>query len=207
MPEQEARRQYDRMATIYDWLWHAYVRNTLTFLQDWAALAPEARVLDVACGTGTFEHLTARAQPLQRILGVDLASGMLAEAEAKCAAFPAIRFVQARAASLPVGSQQVDVVVSASAFHYFDDPVAVLAAMRDALRPGGYVVILDWCKDFVLCRLCDLALHAIDPAHKHCYREAELHALLQQAGFTVRQARRVRFGLVWGLMVATATVS
>ena len=66
------------------------------------------------------------------------------------------------------------------------------------------VVILDWCKDFPVCALCDIVLSAIDPAHQHCYTQRELHDLLAAAGFDVRHATRVRFGLVWGPMVATA---
>jgi hypothetical protein len=49
-------------------------------------------------------------------------------------------------------------------------------------------------------------LSAIDPAHKHCYTQAELHQLLAAAGLSVRQAARVRFGVVWGLMIATAVI-
>lgn len=204
MPEHQARTQYDHMAAFYDRLWHTYVQRTVALLHTWAAPPPPARVLDVACGTGAFAALVAQAQPTQRMLGIDIAPEMLARARQKCRAFPAMQFAQARADRLPCATGCYDVVVSASAFHYFDDPRAALAEMRRAITATGRLTILDWCKDFSLCYLLDLALQRLDPAHAHCYYEAELHALLRQAGFSIVRARRVRVGLVWGLMIATA---
>ena len=72
------------------------------------------------------------------------------------------------------------------------------------LKPGGNLIILDWCKDFLVCRICDWVLQCIDPAHQQCYTQAEFHHLLNSTGFEIHRATKVRFGLVWGLMVATA---
>ena len=83
---------------------------------------------------------------------------------------------------------------------------AVLAEMRRVLKPGGQLTILDWCRDFPICAACDVVLSALDPAHKQCYTRREFHALLVEAGFAIHRARRVRFGAVWGLMVATASL-
>jgi ubiquinone/menaquinone biosynthesis C-methylase UbiE len=204
VPEVQVRQQYDAMASWYDHSWQRYLTRTLTFLQGWAQLAPEERVLDVACGTGLWAQLVLAEQPTQPIVGVDVSRQMLAVAHQRCRAYPYAWFQQGRANALPYRSGQFDVVVSASAFHYFDDPGAALDEIRRVLTPQGRVIILDWCKDFLLCRLCDLVLHRIDPAHKHCYTQAELHALLQQAGFDVVADQRRRFGLVWGMMIATA---
>jgi ubiquinone/menaquinone biosynthesis C-methylase UbiE len=63
-------------------------------------------------------------------------------------------------------SHSAEPVPSAIAFHYFDDPVAALAEVQRVLKSNGKVVILDWCKDFLLCRACDIALQWVDPAHQ-----------------------------------------
>jgi ubiquinone/menaquinone biosynthesis C-methylase UbiE len=204
MPEAMAREEYDRMAGFYDQLWRVYVTNTLSLLAAWARIGPPATVLDVACGTGAFEGLLLCACPCQRIVGIDISAHMLAIAARKCAAATNVVFQQARASALPCVDGSFDVVVSANAFHYFDEPLTVLAEMKRVLKPGGRTIILDWCKDFRLCALCDIMLSAIDPAHKHCYTQEELHRLLAAAGFTVQRAARVRLGAVWGLMIATA---
>ncbi|BAY95022.1 MULTISPECIES: class I SAM-dependent methyltransferase [Nostocales] len=87
----------------------------------------------------------------------------------------------------------------------FDNPNVALNEMKRVLKQNGNLIILDWCKDFLVCRVCDWILQRIDPAHQQCYTQAEFHQLLSSAGFCVRQSSTVRFRLIWELMVATAT--
>jgi len=207
MPEAIARKQYDQMAGTYDRLWRTYIDRTLALLKRAAMIQPHEIVLDVACGTGAFEHMLLADCPSQPIVGVDISAGMLRIAEHKCCGFPALLFQHARASALPCKDQSCDVIVSANAFHYFDQPQLVLEEMRRVLEPEGRLIILDWCKDFPLCALCDILLSAIDPAHQHCYTQRELHSLLSAAGFEIRHATRERFGLVWGVMLAAAALT
>lgn len=204
MTTAKVRQQYNQLATIYDQRWNNYITNTLSFLKNWANISLQAVVLDVACGTGEFEQLVLADYPSQQMVGVDISEKMLEIARQKLQTYPNASFQIASASTLPFANQSFDVIVSASSFHYFDDPGAALAEMRRVLKPSGQVVILDWCKDFLLCRVCDLLLKAIDPAHKQCYTQAEFHHLLTAEGFEICSATKIRFGLVWGLMVATA---
>jgi ubiquinone/menaquinone biosynthesis C-methylase UbiE len=204
MPEAIARKQYDHMAGTYDWLWQSYIARTLALLKRAAQIAPYEIVLDVACGTGAFERMLLAEFATQRLVGVDISPRMLQIAERKCCRFPALLFLRARASALPCQSQSFEVIVSANAFHYFDQPLTVLEQMRRALKVNGRLIILDWCKDFPLCALCDVVLSAIDPAHQHCYTQREFHQLLSAAGFEIHHATRARFGLIWGVMLATA---
>jgi ubiquinone/menaquinone biosynthesis C-methylase UbiE len=205
MPEAIARRQYDQMAGFYDRLWRGYVTRTLAFLKGWARITPVEAVLDVACGTGVFARMLLADNPAQRVAGVDISAPMLQCAAGKCGRYASFTLQQARVQALPYASCSFDVVISANAFHYFDEPLAVLAEMRRVLKPGGQLTILDWCRDFPVCAACDVVLSVLDPAHKQCYTRREFHALLAEAGFAIHRARRVRFGAVWGLMVATAS--
>jgi ubiquinone/menaquinone biosynthesis C-methylase UbiE len=205
MPETTARNQYNRLAAIYDWWWSSYIRRSLGFLKQWAQIPPNARVLDIACGTGEFERLILAEHGTQCMVGVDVAKQMLAVATEKVGVAPHVSFHVASAKQLPFADRSFDVVVTASAFHYFDDPSTALAEMRRVLVPDGKLVLLDWCRDFATVRLIDWVLQVIDPAHKRAYTQAELHHFLNEAGFEVRAATRQRFGMVWGLMAATAT--
>jgi ubiquinone/menaquinone biosynthesis C-methylase UbiE len=90
MPEAIARKQYDRMASTYDWLWRTYLDRTLTLLKRAAQVAPHEIVLDVACGTGAFERMQLADNPAQPIIGVDISAHMLQIAERKCYRFPAL---------------------------------------------------------------------------------------------------------------------
>jgi ubiquinone/menaquinone biosynthesis C-methylase UbiE len=198
------RAQYNRWAASYDQFWYRYVNETLRFLKAWAQIEPTVRVLDVACGTGAFARLLLADQPEQHIVGIDVAERMLAMASETCPLRAAVYFGQARAESLPFTAQQFDLVISANSFHYFDNPEGVVSEMGRVVRPGGQIIILDWCRDYLLCRLCDAVLRLIDPAHRNCYTEAELHHLLRSNGLQIVAGQRKRFGLLWGLMVVRA---
>lgn len=206
MSESEVRQQYDQIAASYDQRWSKYVTDTLSFLKTWAEIPPQANVLDVACGTGKFEQMVLAENPRQKVTGVDISENMLAIAQQNCSVYPNASFHSASVLALPFSDCHFDVIVSASAFHYFDQPQAALIEIKRVLNLDGKVVILDWCKDYFLCRICDILLKIFDPAHRQCYTQKELHNLLTDAGFKIHHARKVRFGVVWGLMVVTAIV-
>jgi ubiquinone/menaquinone biosynthesis C-methylase UbiE len=205
MVESVVRQQYDQLAKIYDQRWKTYVENTLTFVKEWADIPAQANVLDLACGTGELERLILQDHPNQQILGVDISAEMLAIARRKLHRSPSVWFEQGSATKIPSADAQFDVVICASSFHYFDQPIDALIEIKRVLKPGGKVVILDWCKDFFLCRFCDAVLKLIDPGHKQCYTQQEFHQFFSTAQLKVQAATRKRFGLVWGFMIATAT--
>lgn len=199
------RQQYNRMARIYDRVWSRYISQSLSLLKDWAELDSTRTVLDVACGTGTFERLVLLEYPNQEITGIDLSEKMLEIAEEKCRDYPNVSFQIASVTALPFGDRTFDTVISASAFHYFESPSAALLEMKRVLKPEGELMILDWCKDDWLCRIYDFVLQRFDSAHEQCYTQAEFHHLLNETGFQIRRATRFRIGLAWELMIATAT--
>jgi ubiquinone/menaquinone biosynthesis C-methylase UbiE len=206
MTETQVRQQYDQLASIYDQRWHWYVTNTLTFLKTWVNFSASDRILDIACGTGEFERMVLGENPTQQMVGVDISQEMLAIARQKLHSYSNVSFQVGSASALPFPDQSFDVIVSANAFHYFDDPIASLTEVKRVLRPNGKVVILDWCKDFLFCRVLDIALKWTDPAHQQCYTQRELHNFLTSSGFNINASAKVRFGMVWGLMVATAVL-
>ncbi len=204
MTEAQVRQQYDVLAFIYDQRWNRYVAKTLSFLKIWVNLSTTDRVLDIACGTGEFERIVLSDTSTQQIVGIDISEEMLAIARQKLHNSSSVSFQVSSASALPFPDQSFDVIVSANAFHYFDDPVTALTEVKRVLKPNGKAVILDWCKDFLLCRLCDIVLKWTDPAHQQCYTPREFHNFLTSAGFNLEVSAKVRFGLVWGLMVITA---
>jgi ubiquinone/menaquinone biosynthesis C-methylase UbiE len=202
--ESTIQEQYNQLAHIYDWRWQRYITNTLSFFKAWAEIPPAAAILDVACGTGELERLLLNDNPDQTIVGVDLSEQMLSQARQKLSGYSNVSFQQAAASQLPFSDQSFDVVVSANAFHYFPGPEMALKEMKRVLKPGGTVVMLDWCKDFLLCQVYDWVLKRLDPAYQQCYTEAELQGLLKAAGFRIDRTQRIRLDVVWGLMAVSA---
>ena len=94
----------------------------------------DERVLDLGCGTG---HLTdAVADSGASVVGVDKAPSMLAEARD---AYPEFPFLLADARQLPF-EESFDAVFSNAALHWIDDQDRAVAAVHDAVRPGGRFV-------------------------------------------------------------------
>lgn len=197
-------RQYDRWASVYDRLWRHYIDRTLPVLETWASLQPGERVLDVGCGTGAFEERVVAAGGSHELVGVDLSPNMLRQAQAKLAAHPQVTFQQADVHALPFDDDRFDVVVSASTFHYFDKPEHALIEMARVLRPGGRLVILDWCQDFLMCRVMDAVLGVADPAYQRCFTLNEMRTFVQRAPLSWQAGERLRVGWIWGMMVVEA---
>lgn len=205
MSETVIREQYDRMADVYDQRWNNYIAKSLSFLKYWVQISAEATVLDIGCGTGEFERLLLTENSQQMITGVDISEEMLLVAKQKCRTYPNVSFQNASVSDLPFADNTFDVIVSASAFHYFDNPDIALKEMRRVVKPEGKVVMLDWCKDYLLCRICDFLLKFVDPAYQQCYTQKEFHSLLTSSLFNIERATKFRFGIVWGMMISSAT--
>jgi ubiquinone/menaquinone biosynthesis C-methylase UbiE len=206
--ESKVSNQYDQFAEIYDRRWSSYVSNTLSFLIDHLQrsqqISGNEHILDIACGTGELEKRLLNVHSDLKIIGVDISEKMLDMARLK---LPNLEFVKASAIAMPFPDHKFDMVVTVSAFHYFDQPLDTLEEIRRILKPQGKVIIMDWCRDYWLCHALDLFLKMFDPAHKDCYSQKELRDLLIASGFDVMNEKKQKLGAFWGIMVATGSLS
>jgi len=116
-----------------------------------ATKIPEgARVADIGAGTGLYSLMFADAVgPEGVVYAIDIEPRFL-------------RLIGQRAADLDVGNvvsvlgrdkditlppSSVDVVFIADTYHYFSDREAIMATVKDALVPGGRLIILDYTLD------------------------------------------------------------
>lgn len=132
-------RRYDLANTIHsfgmDRLWRrAAVRA--------AAVRPEDRALDVACGTGKLAA-ALRAAGAAEVIGLDAVPEMLDVARRRCAA-AGIAFVRGDAMALPFPDGRFDVVTIGFGLRNLSDPHAALAQMHRVLAPGGRLVVLEF---------------------------------------------------------------
>jgi len=152
--EQEAahwvRGMFGRVAHRYDLAnhllsfnidryWRAHtVRRTLDILE-----RPEARVLDICCGTGDLVlGLAKRGRP---VLGSDFCHPMLVAANTKIARrrAPAALF-ESDALALPLRDASLDLITVAFGFRNLANYQSGLLEMRRVLRPGGMAAILEF---------------------------------------------------------------
>jgi demethylmenaquinone methyltransferase/2-methoxy-6-polyprenyl-1,4-benzoquinol methylase len=106
---------------------------------------PEARVLDLCCGTGDMAFALYRraGKASPRILGADFSHAMLQRAREKSAK-TGLRWVEADALHLPFRDASFDLVSTAFGFRNLADYDAGLGEILRVLRPGGECGILDF---------------------------------------------------------------
>ncbi len=201
--EDAVAREYDRLAARYDERWAFYVQATIRETLGRMDLRPGDRILDVACGTGALLQAIRHADPEARLSGTDLSAEMLAVARRRLGATADLR--PGRADALPFDDGAFDVVVSTNAFHFFPRPEAALREMWRVLRPGGRLVVTDWCDDFLACRMCDLLLRLVGRAHRRIYGSAGCRRLVEAAGFEAVSVDRYKIDWLWGMMTARTT--
>jgi len=168
----------------------------LTFLQQWvyrpaqdeviAALkdSDARRVADIACGTGILAARIASELHPDKVYGVDMSDGMLAQARVRSSD---VHWRKGPAEHLPFEDGSLDAVVTTSAFHFFDQP----AALRDfhrVLAPGGLAAVATLSPRQVL-PLHRLSANRLNPAHNPS--PAEMRTLFEDAGFAVSDQHRV----------------
>jgi predicted methyltransferase len=112
-------------------------------------LRPGERIADIGAGTGLYTFAFADAVGRDgRVYAVDVQTYFLThlETRAKARELPQVQTVQAsqRSVELPPGS--IDVAFMCDAYHHIEHPAPYLATMREALRPGGRFVIVDYAK-------------------------------------------------------------
>ncbi|MEN3953443.1 methyltransferase domain-containing protein [Iodidimonas sp. SYSU 1G8] len=112
-------------------------------LLDAAGIAPGAQCLDAGCGGGDVtRELARRAGPGGKVVGIDMDKDKLAIAIREAAAEGlAIEYRNADVMTpLP---EPYDVVYMRFLLSHVRDPAAVVSNAREALRPGGTVIVED----------------------------------------------------------------
>ena len=143
------------------------------------------RVVDLGCGDCELASLLCDVDG-HEVIGVDIdgedfpkkldrkGRRRCVKADARCLDF--------------VSTGTMDAVVSVSALHEFEAPMAVLREARRILRPGGEILIVDFPSGSLAQRLWD----------ERYYTTAEVGEMLKRAGFARVEAKRLaRRQLTW----------
>jgi len=106
-------------------------------------IAPGAKVLDVACGTGNTALPAARGGA--KVTGVDIASNLLEQARKRAASEQIeVRFDEGDAEDLPYADSSFDVVLTMFGAMFAPRPEKVAAELLRVCKPGGVVAMANW---------------------------------------------------------------
>jgi len=106
-----------------------------------AAIPPDARIVEVGCGTGQVSLFLARGE--RQVIGADLtrASLRLAADAARRFGIEGVSFVETDLTRPALRDGAFDVVYCSGVLHHTPDPRASFARIARLARPGGMIVL------------------------------------------------------------------
>ena len=179
-PRLERARSFGKVAEAYELGRPGYPDEAVR----WLVGEEPRRVVDVGAGTGKLTrqlvalgHDVTAVEPSAEMLHV------LSEAA------PGARAVKAGAESMPLPDGSADIVVSAQAFHWFDQPVA-LAEIARILRPDGTLGLVWNLRDDAegwMARLSELIGSEVDADLGGAIADSGLFSPVESATFAMTQ--------------------
>ena len=202
-------RTYDRLAGEYDRRWQAYLGQTLDRAITLINGGTEPRILEIACGTGEFIRRLLEKFPAATVAGVDGSSEMLAQASAKFSKNPRVSLHRATVRALPFQNASFDWAISCNSLHCFPNAHGAIREMVRVLKPRGWTLILDWCRDPLHCRVLNLWLRWFDTSHVKMYTRGELSQMVEAHGMSVERMERFQVAMgrgpkIWEMMACIA---
>lgn len=165
---------FELLASVQDRHFWFITRNALigAFIRRY--LGMPAAILEIGCGTGNVLAGLQAAFPEARLWGSDIHVEGLAFARRAARA----ELMQMDARDIPF-AEHFDVVVACDVLEHIEDDVGVLRGLRDAVRPGGGVLLTVPQHPFLWSSTDERSFHL------RRYRARELRDKLARAGFAV----------------------
>lgn len=195
MTRTSTREFFDRLSVSYEdcrlsgW-YKAQAESVLANLN----MSGRGALLDVGCGTGWLLRQAAAANPDLSGIGVDVSAGMIAAAR-KAAASEEVATVdflvgdwetlELSEIESVIGSRPVSLATCVSCLHYFSNPLAALSRIRQVLRPGGRLILVDRAAEAsMLTKIWGIVHRRVLQDEVRFYSTQELVDLLQASGFS-----------------------
>ncbi|HKM90463.1 MAG TPA: methyltransferase domain-containing protein [Candidatus Acidoferrales bacterium] len=161
-------------------------------LADMADPLAEDRVLDAACGPGTY---ALRFAPRVRaVVGLDYTPAMLAKARATAreAGISNASFSRGDVTAIPFCNASFNIITCGFAIHHLADPSAAFEEFARVLARGGRLALMDIIvSEPGRPEVNDRIEQVRDPSHVHTHTQPELLRLVESARLRLRLAERV----------------
>jgi ubiquinone/menaquinone biosynthesis C-methylase UbiE len=141
--EEQAQRYSRQLGLASRFVYAPFARKIMACL---SSADPSPTIVDLGCGPGLLGVELAKLRPQARIIGVDPSDEMLriAKANASKVGLTNYEAKQGNAEEIPLESDAIDLVVSQSSLHEWEDPHRGLVEIHRVLRPGGSLILKDY---------------------------------------------------------------
>lgn len=151
----EAAERYDILTSLHKEIGRELVKKIVKH--------EASSILDVGCGTGYVANKAKFFYPESRIVGLDIAEGMIEKAKALHEGIP-IEWVCADAAHLPFDDAHFDLVLSNLAYQWVPDLKSGFAQAARVLKQRGMFAVTLF--GYRTCQELMAAFNAVDPGLK-----------------------------------------
>jgi len=148
---------FDRLALLDDQGWTSNNHYHNSLLKHLPANCENA--LEIGCGTGAFARLLAKR--CKHVIALDLSSQMIRVARSRSTQLDNLELQLADAMQWDFPQLHFDFVCSIATLHHLDQR-ELLVKIRDSLKPGGVLVVLDLVQsDSLIERMCDVVAYGV----------------------------------------------
>ena len=146
-------------------------------------LMPADLVADIGSGAGYYTLRLARRVPHGRVFAVDLSPALLDSvvAQAESEGLRNVEPVLGTESDPSLPPDKIDLALIVVSYHEFTRPREMIEGIRNALKPGGELVIVEY-------RLEDATIPVLDV---HRMSAAQIRAEMEAAGLEYRESRDV----------------
>jgi len=134
---------FDTVAKGYDHPSLAFFPETATSMVEHLGLAETCHLLDVCAGTGVVSLCAARQLVQGKVMGIDLSSGMLQQAQMKAdeEGINNVMFKQMDLDHMDFPQHNFDAATCSFGLFFLEDMQPGLQNIADAVKPGGKIAI------------------------------------------------------------------
>lgn len=197
MSEQDRKAKliqtFDDVAPGYDNPALRFFSRSAEQLAVFLRLKGSEHVLDVATGTGSTALAIARRLPTGRVFGIDISTGMLAQAKVRAAAAKLhnVCFQEMDMQSMDLPDNHFDVATVAFGIFFVDDMEQQLIRIARKVRSGGLIAVTGFHRDSFIPmidlffrRLRLFGIERPSSSWKRVDTEEKASALFRAAGFS-----------------------
>ena len=208
--KEQARRFYDRMSRLYDYISGPFERKYAFRALELLDIMEGETILEIGFGTGhCLKKIAASVGETGKAYGIDISPGMLRVTKRRLEKAKLLDRVELNcgdATSLPYDTNSMDGVFMAFTLELFDTPEIpiVLEEVKRILKPGGRIAVAAMSKkagESLIVRLYE-RVHNRWPEYADC-RPIFLEESIHEAGYQIKSSQTVKLlGLPLEIVVA-----